>query len=187
MDKNKLIPTNAHLIPEDAKKVFKGEIFEIYQWSQKLFDGTFATFEMARRPDTVVIIPIVGEEIVVIKQLQPGWKETKTTLPGGRVDDFESPLDAAKRETLEETGLLFDDWKLIYCEQPEEKIEWFIYVFVANGKVNEKLAHNDGGEQIEVSKLAFDDLIKLASKSKRLKVIGQFASLNEIESAPEIN
>jgi len=41
-----IIPKNARLVPEEAKLVFKGIIYDVYQWEQKMFDGTFSTFEM---------------------------------------------------------------------------------------------------------------------------------------------
>ena len=58
----KFVPATAKLIPEEAKKVFQGEIFAVYQWPQEMFDGSFATFEMLRRADTVKILAVVTEE-----------------------------------------------------------------------------------------------------------------------------
>jgi len=31
-------------IPKDAKLVFKGKIFDVYQWQQKVYDGTTVTY-----------------------------------------------------------------------------------------------------------------------------------------------
>ncbi len=36
-------------IPPNAKRVFKGIIFDVYQWQQKMFDGSKETFEMLKR------------------------------------------------------------------------------------------------------------------------------------------
>src|SRR5215467_9321922 len=41
----KLVPEHAILIPEHAERVFQGKIFDVYQWPQKLYDGSTATFE----------------------------------------------------------------------------------------------------------------------------------------------
>ena len=43
------LPAGAHLIPPEAKCVFRGKIFDVYQWPQRLYDGSTATFEMLRR------------------------------------------------------------------------------------------------------------------------------------------
>jgi ADP-ribose pyrophosphatase len=53
-------PKSNQPIPENAKKVFDGIIFDIYQWEQEQFDGTIKTFEKAKRPDTVVVFPVLN-------------------------------------------------------------------------------------------------------------------------------
>lgn len=50
-------------IPINARRVFKGIIFDVYQWEQKMFDGNFKTFEMLKRPNTVEIIAIRDNKI----------------------------------------------------------------------------------------------------------------------------
>ena len=32
-------------VPKQAKRVFKGVIFDVYQWEQEMFDGTKEIFE----------------------------------------------------------------------------------------------------------------------------------------------
>lgn len=58
----KFIPENAKLIPKEATKVFEGRIYDVYQWPQKMFDGSTETFEMLGRADTVKIIALVNEK-----------------------------------------------------------------------------------------------------------------------------
>ncbi len=53
---NKTVPDDAILIPDSAKRMFEGIIFDVYQWKQTQFDGTTRDFEMLKRPDTVVIL-----------------------------------------------------------------------------------------------------------------------------------
>ena len=38
------LPKNARLVPKNAKKVFTGEIFDIYQWQQEMYDGSLSIF-----------------------------------------------------------------------------------------------------------------------------------------------
>ncbi|HEU5187641.1 MAG TPA: NUDIX domain-containing protein, partial [Candidatus Saccharimonadales bacterium] len=84
-------------IPDTAKQVFAGRIFDVYQWPQQLYDGTEVTFEAIRRPDSVNILPITSEgKIVLTKQEQPGMEPFIGAL-GGRVDKDETPLQAAER------------------------------------------------------------------------------------------
>ncbi len=40
------LPKNAILIPDHATCVFRGMLFDVYQWQQEMFDGSIETFEM---------------------------------------------------------------------------------------------------------------------------------------------
>ena len=58
-------------VPSQAKRVFKGIIFDVYQWEQELFDGSKQTFEMLKRPDTVEVIAVKDGSILMSRQSQP--------------------------------------------------------------------------------------------------------------------
>jgi hypothetical protein len=100
-------------LPKNAKKVFQGKIFDVYQWEQKMFDNSVEIFEKLKRADTVVAIAIKGDKIIIQEQKQPDWTHLLVSLPGGRCERNELPLSAVKRELLEETGYVSDDWKLL--------------------------------------------------------------------------
>ncbi|HEY4513381.1 MAG TPA: hypothetical protein VJH06_02610 [Candidatus Paceibacterota bacterium] len=68
-------PISKQPIPDDAKRVFKGVIFDVYQWEQEMYDGTKAIFEKLKRPDTVVVFPVLPDgKIILTEQEQPGKK-----------------------------------------------------------------------------------------------------------------
>ncbi|HEX5797163.1 MAG TPA: NUDIX domain-containing protein [Candidatus Saccharimonadales bacterium] len=160
----KIIPSNARLVPKEAKRVFKGEIFDVYQWRQQMFDGSFETFEMLKRPDTIKVIAVKDYKIVVLNQKQPDSEQFFFDLPGGRHDyDNESELDAAKRETREETGMSFKDWRLVNVSQPHGKIDWFVYIFLATGFESQQAQQLDAGEKIKVELKSFEELKELVS------------------------
>lgn len=143
------LPSNARLIPPQAKRVFKGVIYDVYQWDQAMFDGTTEVFEMLKRPDTVIIIGIKDDKVIYIEDVQPNDYHT-IGFPGGRVDPDESWVDAAKREMLEETGLSFSKWKLVNVFQPISKAEWFVACYVAWEVSGTSTPHLDSGEKITV-------------------------------------
>lgn len=200
----KYIPEYAKLIPEEAERVFQGKIYEVYQWPQEMFDGSFETFEMLRRPDTVKIIPIVTAEearqlgfaadepqLIVTKQEQPR-KDCFYDYPGGRMDaEDNDELAAAKRELREETGLRFQNWKLIKVKQPFNKIDWLVYTFVATGLLGQGEQDLDAGEKIEVVAMSFDRLKKLAESGEkarymRLKELSERGRIEALEDLPEL-
>jgi 8-oxo-dGTP pyrophosphatase MutT (NUDIX family) len=157
-------PISRQPIPNNAQKVFQGKIFDVYQWQQKMFDGSISTFEKIRRADTVGVIPITDDgKLILSQQEQPGSTPYIGTL-GGRIDENESPIEAAKRELLEEAGMECDELILWTSEQFLEKIDWAIYTFIAKGCHKIKNQSLDSGEKIKLIEVTFDEFLDLVSK-----------------------
>ncbi len=188
----KVIPNDAVLIPDRAVKKFQGIIYDVYQWQQELFDKSKATFEMLRRPDTVQVICIVEDKIIILKDEQP-HNGMRLSLPGGRVDKEDNDIiSAAKRECLEETGYEFNSWRLIKVWQPHTKIEWFIHLYLAWDVGSSSSTNHDAGEKIIVEKMLFEDVKKLVlEKAGYLgeveDVFGKVSSLESLQSLPEFS
>ncbi len=155
-------------LPPEAKLVFKGSIYEVWQWEQKMFDGTTQTYERLIRPDAVEIVGTVGDKIIIEEQEQAGQSASFYSLPGGRVDGGGTPLEEAKREFREETGYVSDDWELWQTIVPSNKTLWTIYYFVARNCRPDGPQELDGGEKIDVKLLSFEDFL-LLSDSPRLR------------------
>jgi ADP-ribose diphosphatase len=152
----RIVPTNAVLVPQGAKRVFKGQIYDVYQWPQKLFDGSVATFEMLKRVDTIQVLALTDDRIIALEEVQPG-RPLFLKLPGGRAEEGEDWLAAAKRECQEELGMEFASWRLITVRQPIVKIEWFVATFVAFGLVSERPPQPDAGERMTIMQLSLED------------------------------
>ncbi len=151
-------------IPPRAKLVFSGEIFDVYQWEQEMFDGSTGTFEMLKRADTVTVIAVTKDKkILVQEQTQPS-RPSFLSLPGGRIDANESPLSAAKRELMEESGYQSDDWELYTTVAPFHKIDWVLYTYIARGCVKTQSQKLDAGEKIQNIVVDFDEFITLCEK-----------------------
>ncbi len=159
-------PKSKQPIPADAKKVFTGVIFDVYQWEQKLYDGTTTTFEKLKRPDTVVTFPVLDDgRIILAEQEQPG-KVPYISAIGGRIDEGEDILVAAKRELLEETGYKAEHFTLWKADQPTSKIDYAIYFFIAKGLKKISEPSLDGGEKIKLKFVTFNELIDLSTDKK---------------------
>ena len=161
-------------IPKNAKRVFRGEIFEVWQWRQKLFDGSYAIFERIKRPPSVSVLAVWNGKVIVTREQQPDVKPFYGLI-AGRVDRGETPKTAAKRELLEEAGLASTDWELIFIDQPSTKIDWKIYFFVARNcrKVAEQKL--DPGEKIKILEFSFQKFFKFSTSSKlRDREVGHY-------------
>lgn len=154
-------PKTIQPIPSNAQRVFKGEIFEIWQWQQQLFDGTFATFEKAVRQPSVGILPVtMDHKIIVTYQQQPGM-QAFVSLVGGVVDSGENIEAAAHRELLEETGMQAESLEFWYSYQLSTKIEWPIYQFVARGCSYKEPVQLDPGEKISLREVSWDEFLEI--------------------------
>jgi ADP-ribose pyrophosphatase len=148
-----------------AKMVFQGEIFQVWQWPQKLFDGSQATFESLARADTVTILAFtVDHRIIMTRQSQPASQEF-WSLPGGIVDKGETILQASQRELLEETGYQTREWNFLFCGQIHEKIDWASFYLVA--KNCQKVADQqlDPGERIALELCDLNQFTELIKSS----------------------
>jgi 8-oxo-dGTP pyrophosphatase MutT (NUDIX family) len=154
-------PPSPQPLPANAKKVFEGEIFSVYQWPQQMYDGSTATFEKLVRGDTVSVIPVTTDhQILLLDQEQPGIAPFKS-LAGGRIDLGEDPETAALRELKEETGCTCQKLDLWYSTQLTSKIDWAIYVFIARGCQKVSELDLDAGEKIAVRAVSFEEFIQL--------------------------
>lgn len=155
-------PPSRQPLPEDAKRVFSGVLFDVYQWEQKLFDGKTTTFEKLKRNDSAVVIPVLEDGTLLLEEDEQPGRNTVLTFPGGQGEEGEDPETVARRELLEETGYTADTLTLWHAAQPSSKIEWAIYTYIAKGcrKVAEPAL--DGGERITLRAVTLDELIELA-------------------------
>lgn len=159
-------PKSKQIRPADARKVFSGEIFDVYQWEQQMFDGSTATFEQLARPDTVEVIAVLENgKILIVEEEQPG-KPPFLSLPGGRLNVDETPEDAALRELKEETGYIADSVDLWEATQPVGKIDWAVFTFIARGVKKGGEANLDAGEKITQSEVTFDEFLQIAREGK---------------------
>ncbi len=148
--------------PKHAKKVFEGVIFDLYQWPQKMFDGSIQTFEMAKRKDTVIIIASCKGKVVLLKQKQPNTDWFFCTPSGSMDIPGEKPKEAALRELREETGMVPEKLSLWKKVEKSGKVKSTIYIYTAqNCKVvgPQKL---DVGEKITVQYVSFDKYLNLS-------------------------
>lgn len=187
---NIIRPKSKQPIPAQAIRVFEGVIFDVYQWEQKMYDGSTTTFEKLKRRDSVNVLPVTDEKkIVLTRQEQPGTKPFVGAI-GGVIDKGEAPLVAAKRELLEEGGMTSDEWSLLDARQLSTVIDWVLYTFVARGVLVTAELNLDAGEKIELMEVTFDELVDIVATdeyrdtevSLMILCAKQLDKLNELKS-----
>ncbi len=155
-------------LPSNAKLVFKGRIFNVYQWEQEMYDGKKEIFEVLKRPDTSQVLATIGNKILILEQEQPNTGKF-ISLPGGRLLDDEDPLDGAKRELLEETGYESADWTLWKTFKPIPKVFFNIFIYLAKNCILRQPPNPESGEKIKPMLVTFDEFLMLSDNPEAFR------------------
>lgn len=68
-------------------------------------DGREADYDIKQETDCIAILAFTeGQQVILTRQYRPGPKRILLEIPGGGMEPDETPLQAAQRELLEETG-----------------------------------------------------------------------------------
>jgi ADP-ribose pyrophosphatase len=117
----KAIPGNLPRSREEARSVQKWRrlrsrtlsagYIQLEEDLVQLPDGRELVYEVVRARGYACACPITSDGLVVlVRQYRYPPNEVLCELPAGAIENGESPLEAAKRETAEEVGFASDDW-----------------------------------------------------------------------------
>jgi len=152
----------------ESRHLHKNVRIDICELSDgKVIDGFVLEFR-----DWVTIVALTSaHEVVLERQYRHGVQKVILELPGGVMDSKdESPLCAAQRELLEETGYTSDSFIQIGCVSPNPANHTnLIYYFLALNAEKVGSQSLDETEEIEVLLKPLDEVIAMAKKSELLQ------------------
>ena len=98
--------------PVASQLIRAGRILDMKVDQVRVFNGQIAVRELVRHLGAVCIVPVTEDgQIVLERQYRYPIDQVLTELPAGKLDYAgEDPLEAAKRELREETGLRAAEW-----------------------------------------------------------------------------
>ena len=97
------------------KRVFRSKFINVYEDTVKLPNGHMIDdYTVVEKPDVVIVVAIDSKnKVAVLREYKHAAGNFLLTLPAGHIEDGESPVDAAKRELVEETGYIANRLKLV--------------------------------------------------------------------------
>lgn len=148
------------------KLVFDGRIIKLYteEWVEK---GKYQYREVIKHPGAVAVIPLHGENIILIKQFRHAVEQYLYEIPAGLIEKNESPVETAIRETKEEIGARVKKIAevLSFYSSPGFSNE-ILYVFLAEVEPEESLQNLDDDEHLEIIEIPLAEFLDMALKGE---------------------
>ncbi len=120
-------------------------------------------FYVLNAPEWINVIALTPDnEVVLVEQYRAGIHESSLEIPGGMVDEGENPLEAAKRELLEETGYVAGSIKKIGKTSSNPAIlSNYTHLFLAENCEKIQDQQTDGNEDIKVHMIPMEEFLNL--------------------------
>ena len=91
---------------QTTKRVFKGELLQVFRDSVQLPDNTQSIREWINHPGACAVVPVFDNgDIMLLRQFRYAPQQVFYEVPAGKIDAGEDQDTTAQREMEEETGL----------------------------------------------------------------------------------
>jgi ADP-ribose pyrophosphatase len=138
--------------------VFQSKHFRVDRVTIERNGRTFVK-DFIERVSSVHIIPYTKDDELYLEwQYRDLLKKVSLEVIGGKMREGDEPLEAAKRELHEETGLTANNWKKIGVLNLSGNIKQAIYVFAATD-IEEGEKNLDEDELIETVKIPLNEVV----------------------------
>ena len=159
-------------------------------YSGKMFDVLRETWEGREREivvhtGSVTIVAIDGDgRFVLVRQFREAARKKLLELPAGIIDEGEEPLETARRELAEETGLRDGRWQELWRIHPSPGfVREPVTIFLAED-LEEGEPSPDAGEDVELVRLTAEELEDVLGQLEDAKtLVGLLLCLRERRDA----
>jgi ADP-ribose diphosphatase len=166
--------------PDSTRTVYDGKLIDVTleRWGEH-------EREIVEHPGAVAIVPVDRDGLVtLVRQRREAVRAELLELPAGTLEEGEAPLDSARRELAEETGLTGGTWREViafyttpgFCRER-------MYLFFAE-ELDEGTASPESDEQLEVVRWPLGEVAANIGRFEDVKtLVGLLLYLRERESS----
>jgi ADP-ribose pyrophosphatase len=146
-----------------SEPIFHGHAFKVRIDSVRAPDGKVRKVEIVDHPGAAMLVPVDADgRLHFVRQYRHPSLEVLLELPAGTLDPDEDPLDCARRECREETGMAPAGLKRLggFFLSPGYSTE-YLHVYLATGLTEAPLPA-DEDEDLRVERLTLEQAEALA-------------------------
>jgi ADP-ribose pyrophosphatase len=146
----------------EREVVFSGSFIEVVRKDGK---------EVVEHGPAVAVVPVCEGQVTLVRQVRVAAGGKVLELPAGMLEDGEAPLESARRELREETGLHGGEWVEVasFFTSPgftDEKMHLFIATGLEQGE-----ASPEGTEDLELVRVPLGDVPSLLAEVEDAKTL----------------
>ena len=155
---------------KNRKIISRTNLFRVDQLDVNFDNGQDRQYEVicGTGNGAVMVIPIIDSEIIFIREYAAAIDDYSLTLPKGKIDDGETPIQAANRELQEEIGYKSNNIELLYLlDLAPGYINHKTNIVLASSLVPSKLK-GDEPEDLDIVRCKISDVAKFLSNEKNI-------------------
>jgi ADP-ribose pyrophosphatase len=141
-------------------------------------DGAEAVYTVLGNPDSAFVVPYFdNRDTVLVRQWRHAWDESSWEVPAGTFNDAEDPLECAKRELAEETGLVATRYTSLGAVHGAAFLTGRAHMFLAESISETERSPETYEQDMEVLRLPFLEALD-AALSGRIVHSGSVTALS---------
>jgi 8-oxo-dGTP pyrophosphatase MutT (NUDIX family) len=126
-------------------------------------DGAQAVYTVLVNPDSAFVVPYFENgDTVLVRQWRHAWDESSWEVPAGTFNEGEQPIECAKRELAEETGLVASSYTSLGSVHGAAMLTGRAYIFLAESIVEAERNPETYEQDMEVRRLPFAEAFEAA-------------------------
>lgn len=144
-----------------SEHIYDGVLLHVRRDEIGLPNGNRSVREWLHQGRAVCVVPVTAEgNVIMERQFRYPLGRVITEIPAGKLDSpEEDPLEGAKRELREETGIVADNWTDLGEYEPAAAYtSEHIYMYLATG-LHQQERHLDEDEFLNVFEAPLSELV----------------------------
>lgn len=137
--------------------------FELREDVIRYPDGTEAVYTVLTNPDSAFVVPYFDNaDTLLVRQWRHAWEKSSWEVPAGTFNGSEDPLECARRELAEETGLVAARYTSLGTIRGAAFLTGSGHLFLAQDITQSERSPEAYEQDMEVLRLPFADALEAA-------------------------